>query len=153
MRLNPGSLPIGSKSFFRLRLFHRVGQREPGAKLAFGGPAAGLELGCGTQELLGVGLIGLGQLQAQIQVRFEDVGLGSNGVAIGGDGIVEFSQRVLHEPEIEPGDVIGRVMIQHFAQQRFSGRVVLFLNGIFRLGQFLRCRTLDGNLDVPDGSR
>ncbi len=61
-----------------LGVLQEVAQRDPGTRLSFGDVAGGLENRSFTQVLLGVGLIIFGQLQTQVQVRLEDVGLGGD---------------------------------------------------------------------------
>ena len=53
-------------------------EREPGAGLAFFDMIGGFESCGGAQKLLGLGIIGADEHQAQVEVRFKNVGLGGD---------------------------------------------------------------------------
>ncbi len=86
-----------------------------------------------------------GQLQTQIQIGFEDVGLRRHGFAIRRDRIVELSEAVLDKPEVKPRHVIGGIVFHNFPQQGFRCGVIVLLNGVFRLRHFRRRRAFFGN--------
>ena len=107
-RMEQGGLPVGLDGVVGFAGLKHVGQREPGPGVTLGHVRGGLELGGGAQKLFGVGLAGLGQHQSEIEVRFEDIGLGGHRLAIGGNRVVGPAQRVVHKSQVEPGGKIAR---------------------------------------------
>jgi hypothetical protein len=73
-------------------------EREPGASLAFFDVRSGFERGGSAQELLGLGIIGAGEHQSKVEVRFKNVGLGGDRFAIRGDGFVGAAEAVETNP-------------------------------------------------------
>jgi hypothetical protein len=69
--------------------------------------ALGLEPGRRLEKLLGVRLFVLHQHETKIQVGFEDVRLGRDGLSISGDGVIRPTKRVVHEPQVKPCLVIA----------------------------------------------
>ena len=160
-----GGLGVGVESLFGIATFEEVAEREPRGGLSFGDVSRGFERGRGAKELLGFGIVTAGEHESEIEIRFEDIGLGGDGFSVGGDGFVGAMQAVEGEAEIEPGLVrpvllVIRVIFvsigQGFFQERFSGGEVVFLDGVFGLGDFGRliddlfAMMADGGVGVDD---
>src|ERR1700758_3362605 len=111
-----------------------------------------LEPGRRLEKLLSVRLVVLHQHETKIQVGFEDVRLGRDGLSISGDGVIRPAKCVVDEAQIEPGLVVCRVCIYHFLQEGFGGRVVFSLNGAFGLDKLREQRGIvDGDSMMPHG--
>ena len=72
-----------------------------------GGP----EFGGGAEELLGVQLIVFREHQTEVEIGFEHVRLGGDGLPVGGDRVVGLSLGVVEEAEIKPGLVVPGVTV------------------------------------------
>src|SRR5689334_17871619 len=101
-----GSLAVSLESIFRLLAFEEMRQGQPGAGLPFFDVSRRLEDSRGAQELLRLGIIGAHKHEAQVEVRFENVGLGRDRLAIGGYGLVSPVKTVQHKSKIEPRLII-----------------------------------------------
>ena len=110
------------------------------------------ERGGGPQKLFGIGLAGLDQRQAQIEIGLKDTRFGRDRLAVGRDGVVGSAERVIDKSQVEPrGKVLG-IVGDDFFQQRFGSGVVLFFDRAFSLDEFGRGRgILDFDLVVADG--
>ena len=114
--------------------------------------ALGLEPGRRLEKLLSVRLFVLYQHETKIQVGFEDVGLGRDGLSISGDGVIRPTKCVVDEAQIEQCLVVCGVCIYHFLQEGFGGRVVFFLNGAFGLDKLRGLRGIvEGDPMMPHG--
>ena len=131
-------LMVGAKGVLWLACLEQMSQREPRALLSCGYVTGGLQLSRGAQEFLRLRLVIFRELQAQIQIRLEDVGLGRDRFPVGRDGVVDLAQRVVDKSQIKPRDVIRWIGVRDLAQQRLGIREILLLNEFFRLGQFGR---------------
>ena len=151
LRREFGSLAVSLECVFRLFIFEQMREREPGAGLTFFYVIGGFERCGGAQKLLGLGIIGADEHQAEVEVGFKNVGLGGDGLAICGDRFVGAAEAVQSESEIEPCLIIVGIFIESLFQQRFRGGEIVFLDGIFGLSDFRRL-VVDAFLVMADGS-
>ena len=92
------------------------------------------------------------QHQAEIQIGFEHVGLGRDGLAIGGNRVVGLAQRVVEKSQVKPGGKVVGILRDHLFQQRFGSGVVLLFDGALGLDEFRRGRGIvHGDFVVADG--
>ena len=155
LRRECGSFVVSRECFFRLVILQQMGEREPGAGLTFFRVISfrmlgGFERCGGAQELLGLGIVGAREHQAQVQVGFENVGLGGDGLAIGGDRIVGAAQAIENKSEIEPCLIVLGIFVDRLFQQSFRAGEIVFLDGIFGLRDF-RGRVIDALFVMADG--
>jgi hypothetical protein len=93
----------------------------------------------------------LRQLQPQIQIRLEDIRLRRHRLAIRRNRFLHFPQPIFRESQIEPRDIVCRISLNHFSEQRLGRRVIALLNESLRLGQLrwrlnylFDCGVMDG---------
>ena len=129
-----------------------MAQGKPGPGLSLGHVRCGLQLGGGAQKLFGVGLVRLHQHQTEIQIGFEDAGLGGDGLAIGGNRVVGLALRVVQKSQVEPGGVVFGILRDDFFQKRLGGGVILLFDGALGLDELGWGRgILDGDFVMADG--
>src|SRR5208282_516134 len=105
--------------------------------------------GGSAQKLLGLGIVRAGEHQSQVEVRFKNIGLGSDRLAIRGDRFVGAAKPVQYESQIEPCLVIVGIFIEGLSQQRFRAGEIVFLNRVFSLRD-LRRLVVDALLVMSD---
>ena len=86
--------------------------------------------------MLGLGIIGAHQHQAEVEVGFKNVGLGGDRLAIRGDGFVGAGEAVQNKSKIEPCLIVIGIFVDRLFQQRFRASEIVFLDGIFGLRDF-----------------
>jgi len=75
---------------------------------------------------------GLGQLEPEIQIRFEHIRFGRYRFAIRGDRLIALAKPVLDKTELKPGHIIRWIIsssaLEHLLQQRLGSRKILLLD-------------------------
>src|ERR1700678_274171 len=133
-----GSLAVSLQRLSRLFILEQVRELQPRACLTFFEVRGRLERSRSPQKLVGVRIIGAGEHQAKVEIRFKNVRLRSDGLAIRSNGFLGAFQAIESKAQIKPGLIIVGVFVESFFQQRYRAGKIALLDRIFRLGNFRR---------------
>ena len=133
-----GGLLVSGERIFGLAVFKQVTERKPGARLTFFSMVGGFESGGGTQESLALGVVGAREHQAQVQIGFEDIGLGGDGLPVGVNRVFATAQAVEDKSKIKPSLIVLGIAVEGLLQQSFGRGKIIFLDGVFRLSDLSR---------------
>src|SRR6266571_9412543 len=114
MRVQTRSLLEGDDRVVGLARLQKSPESHARVLLALRRIGSWLQLCGGAKELLGLGLLSVGQSQAEVKIRFKNIWIGGDRLTVCGNGIVTPRECMIDKSKVIPGRIVFRMRFDQF---------------------------------------